>query len=86
MTCRNCKYLVVPPDSDGKRRIRKARVYRCAAPDPTVLHIPNSISISCDYKRLFSRRFMEPDEGVGCPAMAFKLTKKEIEDSTTLDA
>ncbi len=30
--CRTCEHLVVIPDSDGVRRVRRDRVYHCAVP------------------------------------------------------
>jgi len=61
MTCRECKFLRVLPDADGKVRIRKTRAYSCTAKiEP--LRLPKSV-------RLYqppTTGYMEPHQGEGC--------------------
>lgn len=45
-SCRTCKFLVVPPDADGKIRVRKDEYYLCQPPIKPVedLGLPASIT------------------------------------------
>ena len=70
MTCRNCKYLRVGADADGKRRPRKGNCYSCIVPDPGMPALPHSITTAYGFQwgwSLSNRRCMEPDDGEGCP-------------------
>jgi hypothetical protein len=70
MTCRTCQHYAVNPDSDGKVRMRKNSVSRCAAPVPrTAFLLPDSVTKSYGYWEPSEkdRRFMSPDDGEGCP-------------------
>lgn len=79
MACRHCVHLVIPPDADGKSRIRRTRAYQCVAPDPLMLRVPTSISTFHSFKTTFFRRYMEPDEGVNCPAaVATSRSREEV--------
>ena len=77
MTCRNCRYLDVRPDKDGKRRTRKSNSYRCTAPMPKVKW-PDSVTTYHGYHFPPHKTMMSPDQGEDCP------TFKEPEASTEL--
>lgn len=66
MACRDCKYLDVPPDRDGKRRARKGSAYSCTAPKLEVLPPGVPASALIEFWRLNHRRSVAPDEGEGC--------------------
>lgn len=64
MTCRTCKFLLIGPDKDGKRRARWDRFYQCRAPVPDVQHLmPHSVRALTPMKRVVA-----PDEGDYCNA------------------
>lgn len=63
MTCRTCKFLDVPLDEDGVRRVLEDRTYICDAPVPMVAHLfPASVRFSAPKLRMVARA------GSGCPA------------------
>lgn len=67
-TCRTCCHLAVTPDQSGKQVPRRHRVYPCEAPVPDIrATLPVSV-------RPFAleKKWMEPDDGEGCPAYAKK--------------
>ena len=76
MTCRDCQYLCVPPDADGKRRVRTGNTYQCVAPYGVPMP-PLAKSITTywafDWATLErNRKSMSPNDGAGCPVFKFK--------------
>lgn len=71
--CRTCKHLVVPPDADGKVRIRKQEGYRCGYEFPPVesLRLPVSTKLSGTFWYGFKwppeTMRMLPNAGLYCP-------------------
>lgn len=72
MTCRKCRWLAVPLNAAGARRVLKNRVYACefdvkrvALPHCVTMHY--SASLSWDGKFTIAYRSMLPDDGAGCP-------------------
>ena len=65
-SCKSCAHLFVPPDSDGKRRVRRDRFYECGfVPEMPIL--PVSMMHHWDFVWPLRRRNMWPSEGGGCP-------------------
>lgn len=70
MSCRDCRFLKVFPDRDGKRRVRAREGYVCCAPIPDPLGLPDSITTSAFFHWFTSRdaAWMRADQGSECPA------------------
>ena len=73
MTCGTCKWLDVPPDSDGKRRARKDNIYKCLAPVSECPPLPDCITRAGwhNVRRSFQwppdRSYVTTDMGASCP-------------------
>ena len=71
--CRTCKLLSVPPDADGKVRIRKSEAYRCGYVFPPLesLQLPESTKLSGVFWYGLGwppeTMYMRPDAGLNCP-------------------
>ena len=66
--CKNCHFLAVRPDRDGKVRVRTGVIYACTVPKPT-FEVPPSWGLT-----LYSQR-VQPTQGRFCPA--FKPKEKQ---------
>lgn len=72
MACRDCKYYDVERVKDAGGRIRKDRVAACMWQMPEIAW-PDSIKTAATSFRSVTnpnRRYMEPNEGIGCEAFA----------------
>jgi hypothetical protein len=68
MSCKTCKYFDVPPDKDGKARIRKGNAYRCTAPMPECPPLPVCVSLEpWGFKWPPAKSWVTPDMGTDCP-------------------
>ena len=66
--CGICKWLDVPVDEEGReRRLRQVMIYRCAAPDPVLPPLPDSITNAFTYRTSFGRTRVSPSDGTTCP-------------------
>ena len=65
MTCKNCKWLSVEPDKDGKVRIRKELMYICTVPIE-MPKFPISITKEYDFKWPPRRTRVSPNDN-NCP-------------------
>lgn len=73
MSCRACIHYDVRPDADGKVRMRRASVARCSAPIPDLTPLlPHSITTAHDWHQPKVGRWMQPDDGAGCPLFSKK--------------
>lgn len=75
MSCRDCEHLIVEPDRDGTRRVRRDRVYPCVAPVPEVPDLPHSVTRYLSFNWPPRRTWMLPERGESCPSF----TKREKE-------
>jgi hypothetical protein len=66
MSCRQCRYLDVPPDKLGRVTARKDKAYRCTVELPPPL-VPVSVSKSYGWRWPPSRSAMSANDGEGCP-------------------
>ena len=76
-SCKTCKWLVVEPDTAGRRVVRKDKGYRCIAPMPELPPMPLSVTSHCHYLppgKIRSR--MDGGDGADCPTWA-KYVKPE---------
>ena len=65
--CGTCKHLSVPPDADGKVRVRPTRAYRCRYQVPWP-PLPDSITKAHDFRLPRSEdRGSWSDNGTTCP-------------------
>lgn len=60
MACKDCKFLDVPLDAAGRRRVIKNRMYNCTVPTPVFPPIPASMEVKIhearhDVRRLWQR-------------------------------
>lgn len=62
MTCKHCNHLVVMPDSDGKRRVRKGYSYPCSVNLPVMQSMPSCMTYTV------TRLRMEGSDGADCVA------------------
>lgn len=62
MACRTCKHLNIPPDKDGKIRIRKGS-YRCDCPMPPPPVMPACIRVHVGRKGSSYGSFIWPEPG-----------------------
>ncbi len=72
MTCRNCRWLVVPLDGKGRRRVYKNKGYECVfdvkrVVVPHCVTVVYSATLKLDGSFSLSRRRMLPDDGATCP-------------------
>ena len=68
MTCKQCRWLDVEPDTAGRRVVRAANAYRCICPDPAKPILPASVYAS--YRGFMwppDRSFMTGSMGEDCP-------------------
>lgn len=71
MACRDCIHLVVPPDADGKRRIRNGYSYACDVPAPDIV-FPDSILRALTQSRAWPARPAWMDGADGADCIGFK--------------
>jgi hypothetical protein len=79
MTCRNCTFLRVPPDKDGRRRPRKDKAYTCTIDAPVPV-LPTSITKSYGFRWPPSRDYMTPDDGERCPCWVEFVPKEPVKE------
>ncbi len=63
--CGTCEFLAVPPDKDGKKRVRKNFGYPCVfdISDPT---LPASVTDAQGWNWPPHRQYMTPERGENC--------------------
>jgi len=66
MTCGTCKWLEVPPDKAGHRRVIKDKAYRCACPIPDVV-LPQCVTNGYGWKWPPGKNWVSHDSGQDCP-------------------
>jgi len=70
-SCATCAWLEVPPDKDGKQRIRKSVGYRCGCPVPALPALPDSITKHYGYRWPPTfRSWVLAEGGKSCPAFS----------------
>lgn len=64
--CATCRYLSIPPDSDGKTRIRRTNRYEC---NVKVVRqaLPECITRAFGYEEEMLRTTVYPTQGESCP-------------------
>lgn len=62
MACKDCKFMAVPPDTAGRRVVRKDRAYKCTAPEPIWPSVP-----ACMEMPKTNRSWVWSDAYEGCP-------------------
>lgn len=65
MACRDCEFLRVLPDKDGKRRPRRERAYTCTVEVP-LPKLPMSVISYFSFGWPPEKKYMSPDDGDGC--------------------
>lgn len=65
--CGTCRWLHVPPDKDGKSRVRVSNIYACNFVIEWPQTWPASIPKISVYGLHGMKRFMAGDQGITCP-------------------
>lgn len=67
-SCKTCAYFDVPPDADGKIRVRKEYYYRCTAPVPDLKTIlPEAITRAWGFRQPTAAGQTTSTYGGECP-------------------
>lgn len=67
-SCKTCAFFDVPPDADGKVRVRRGNYYRCRAPVPDLKTIlPEAITCAWGFRQPTATERSTSEQGAECP-------------------